>query len=183
VIKGLQTLIELWKTREPGYDLLVAGAGTYAAELRAMAGSHPRIKFLGPLPQRELGALYYHALASIIPSITYETFGMINIESFARKTPVIARDLGALPEVIHDSGGGFVYQSDDELLAAMHRIAASPGLRAELGRKGYDGFVRWWTTEAHIKMYFDFLRRNAGNKFGCVPWEQSRHACAAEAKS
>lgn len=55
------------------------------------------------LPQSELGTLYFHALACIVPSITYETFGMIIIEAFARKTPVIVRDLGALPEVIHDS--------------------------------------------------------------------------------
>ena len=49
------------------------------------------------LPQSELGTLYFHALACIVPSITYETFGMIIIEAFARSTPVIVRDLGGLP--------------------------------------------------------------------------------------
>ena len=124
-IKGLQTLIPLWKNVD-GIDLLIAGTGTSERQLRAQAASNPRIKFLGPLPQRQLGTLYFHALACIVPSITYETFGMIIIESFARKTPVIARDLGALPEVIHDSGGGFIYRTDEELLAAMNRIATSP---------------------------------------------------------
>src|ERR1044071_6897196 len=104
-IKGLQTLIAFWK-RLPNYDLLVAGTGTNEVELRAMAAGNPRIKFLGPLPQHELGALYYHAIACIVPSITYETFGMTSVEAFARKTPVIVRDLGALPEVVHESGGG-----------------------------------------------------------------------------
>ena len=51
---------------------------------------------------------------------------MIIIESFARKTPVIVRDLGALPEVVNDSAGGFVYRTDEELLAAMRKLAASP---------------------------------------------------------
>jgi glycosyltransferase involved in cell wall biosynthesis len=180
IIKGLQTLIELWGRRAVDFDLLIAGTGTYEAELRAMARSNPRIKFLGPLPQRELGALYYHALAAIIPSITYETFGMINIEAFARKTPVIARDLGALPEVIQDSGGGFSYNTEDELIAAMHQIAGSTALRAELGQKGYEGFIRWWTTEAHLEMYFDFLRRNAEKKFGRPPWDVNP-AAAVEA--
>ena len=169
LIKGLQTLIELWK-RVPQFDLLVAGTGGYEGELRKMAAANPRIRFLGPLPQRQLGALYYHAVACIVPSVTFETFGMINIEAFARKTPVIARDLGALPEVIEDSGGGFVYRSGEELLAAMQRISASPGLRAELGEKGYRSFVRWWSTEAHLELYFDFLERNAERKFGRVPW-------------
>jgi glycosyltransferase involved in cell wall biosynthesis len=169
-IKGLQTLIPIWQ-RVKGADLLVAGTGTSEAELRAQAALDRRIKFLGPLPQRELGALYYHALACIVPSITYETFGMIIIESFARKTPVIVRDLGALPEVVHDSNGGLVYRTDDELLEALDRIMTSCSLRAELGENGYRAFVKWWSREAHVEMYFDFLRRNAVRKFGFVPWE------------
>jgi len=169
-IKGLQTLIQVWK-RVVDFDLLVAGTGNYEQELRDQAASNPRIKFLGALPQRELGALYVHALACIVPSLTYETFGIIIIESFARKTPVIARDLGALPEVIHDSGGGFVYRTDDELLAAINRIAASLQLRSELGEKGYRSFVRWWSREAHLERYFGFLRKAAMGKFGYVPWE------------
>jgi glycosyltransferase involved in cell wall biosynthesis len=173
-IKGLQTLIEVWK-RGINYDLLVAGTGTYEDELRSQAASNSRIKFLGALPQRELGALYYHALACIVPSITYETFGMILIESFARKSPVIARDLGALPEVVHDSGGGFVYRTDEELVTAMNKIAASPELRSELGKKGYDAFVRWWSRDAHMEFYFDFLRQAAEKKFGQVPWESKPH--------
>jgi len=170
-IKGLQTLIALWD-RVPPYDLLVAGTGSYEPQLRAMAAGNPRIKFFGPLPQRELGALYHHAIACIVPSITYETFGMISVEAFARKTPVVARDLGALPEVVQDSGGGFVYRTDDELLAALQRFANSPALRAEMGQKGYDAFVQWWCREAHLRTYFEYLDRSAERRYGCVPWEQ-----------
>ncbi len=171
LIKGLQTLIALWD-RVPEFDLLVAGTGGYEVELRAMASRNPRIKFLGPLTQRELGALYYHAIACLVPSITYETFGMISVEAFARKTPVIVRDLGALPEVVQDSGGGIVYRTDEELLQAMERFAASPALRAELGQKGYDAFVRNWCREAHLRLYFDYLSKSAQRKYGRIPWEQ-----------
>jgi glycosyltransferase involved in cell wall biosynthesis len=170
-IKGLQTLIELWQ-RVPDFDLLVAGTGNQDEQLRALAAPNPRIKFLGALPQRELGALYTHAVACIVPSITYETFGIIIIEAFARKTPVIVRDLGALPEVVHDSGGGFVYRDDEELLSAMNRVAGSPALRRELGEKGYHAFVQQWSREAHLDLYFDFLRQAALDKWGHVPWSQ-----------
>jgi glycosyltransferase involved in cell wall biosynthesis len=169
-IKGLQTLIEAWE-QISDCDLLVAGAGNYEEPLRAQAVTNPRIKFLGSRPQRELGALYAHALACLVPSLTYETFGIIIIEAFARKTPVIARDLGALPEVVHDSGGGFVYRTNEELVSAIRQLAASPSLRAELGELGYQAFVRWWSKEAHLKLYFDLLRQTALHKFGHVPWE------------
>lgn len=158
VIKGLQTLIPLWNNLP--YDLLIAGTGNYESELRALAASNPKIKFLGALPQKQLGALYLHARAAIVPSITYETFGMISIEAFARKTPVIVRDLGALPEAIQDSGGGFAYRSDAELLDAVERLGASDSLRADLGERGYSAFLRYWTREAHMRFYSDFINRH-----------------------
>ncbi len=169
-IKGLHTLIELWN-RINDYDLVVAGAGLEAEALRAQAAANPRIKFLGPMSQAQLGAYYKHALACIVPSLTYETFGIIIVEAFARKTPVIVRDLGALPEVVNDSGGGFIYRDDAELLTAIKKIGTVPGLREQLGNKGYEAFIANWSREAHLKLYFDFLKRAAIKKLGFVPWE------------
>lgn len=171
-IKGLQTLIEVWD-RGPDADLLVAGTGTYEAELRTQAAGNPRIKFLGAVPQRELGALYVHARAVLVPSLTYETFGIIIIESFARKTPVIVRDLGALPEVVEESGGGFVYRDHDQLLMSLRRLAAEDSWRDDLGEKGYRAFLQNWTREAHLELYFNLLRQTALDKFDAIPWEAS----------
>src|SRR4029453_5749848 len=161
-IKGLHTLIDAW-AGVPEYDLLGRGRGG--------AAGHPPLKFLGPMPPAPLGAVYHHARACIVPSITYETFGMIIIEAFARKTPAIVRDLGALPEVVHDSGGGFTYRTDAELRAAIERTAGSPAERAKLGERGYQAFLRWWSRDAHLVMYFDVLRQAAIKRFGAVPWE------------
>src|SRR5262249_24810943 len=68
-IKGLQTVLELWKTIEYA-DLLVAGTGNYEQQLRAQAGGNPRIKFLGAVPPHALGTLYVHSLACLVPSLT-----------------------------------------------------------------------------------------------------------------
>jgi glycosyltransferase involved in cell wall biosynthesis len=170
-IKGLHTLIALWG-RAPDCDLLVAGAGSCEAELRAQAAGSPRIRFLGQQSQRQLGPLYYHALACLVPSLTYETFGLVCIEAFARKAPAVVRDLGGLPEVVRDSGGGFAYRTDEELLDALRRLASLPGLRAELGENGYRAFVREWSCGAHLERYFDFVRGAALRKFGRPPWEE-----------
>lgn len=169
-IKGVHTLIDLWK-RVANYDLLIAGAGEESEALRQQAADNPRIKFLGPLPQKQLDSYYHYALAVIVPSLTYETFGIIIIEAYARKTPVIVRDLGALPEVVNESGGGFIYRDDDELVSALNKFASSPDVRKAMGQKGYDAFVARWSPEAHMKLYFDFLERAALKKFGNIPWE------------
>jgi glycosyltransferase involved in cell wall biosynthesis len=138
LIKGLQSLISLWY-RVAEHDLLVAGTGGFEPELRAMAASNPRIKFLGPQSQDQLGKLYFHAVACVIPSITYETFGMIIIEAFARKTPVIVRDLGPFPEAVQESGGGFVYRTDEELLAAIGRKTSRGTTRGRAQPSGLIG--------------------------------------------
>jgi glycosyltransferase involved in cell wall biosynthesis len=171
-IKGLQSVIPLWD-RVHDADLLIAGTGTYETELRAMAGSNSRIKFLGAQSQRSLGPLYHHAIATIVSSLTYETFCMISLESFARRTPLIARNIGPLPEVIHESGGGLLYNNDAEFLAAVRRLAADSQLRAELGTSGYDAFTTKWTREAHLERYLELITRIASSKFGAVPWLQA----------
>jgi glycosyltransferase involved in cell wall biosynthesis len=170
VIKGFQTIIREWHNIQ-AYDLLIAGQGNYENQLRAQSAGNPQIKFLGALSQKELGAFYYHANATIVPSITYETFGVIIVESFARKTPVIVRDLGALPEIVHDSEGGYIYKNKQELREAINRFGTSRQLRDELGEKGYSAFERFWSREAHLKLYFDFLRKTALSKFGYIPPE------------
>jgi glycosyltransferase involved in cell wall biosynthesis len=169
-IKGVHTLIKFWQ-QVSGYDLLIAGTGTQIEELREQASDQTQIKFLGALPQRELGNYYFHALATIVPSITYETFGMILLESFARKTPVIVRDLGALPEVVQDSDGGMIYRTDAELMGAIQQIASSPALRDQLGENGYTALVRYWIREPHLERYFEFLEQAASRNFGQAPWK------------
>jgi len=180
-IKGLQRLIPLW-TDMPEADLLIAGTGTYEGELRAMAGSNPRIKFLGALPQRALGPLYYHAIAAVVPSLIWETFGLIILEAFARRTPVIARDIGPLPEIVRESGGGLVYGDDAEFLQGVRRLAGDARLRDELGGRGYEAFLARWTREAHLEQYFELITRTATRKFGALPWavEPAREAPVME---
>ncbi|MGE0104503.1 MAG: glycosyltransferase family 4 protein [Blastocatellales bacterium] len=168
-IKGLHKLIKIWERIED-CDLLVAGSGNYGDRLRELASGNPRIRFLGGLPQSELGRLYAHALACVVPSLTYETFGIIIIEAFARKTPVIVNDLGALPEVVRESGGGFVYSSDDEMFDAIRRLIDTPGLGKDLGERGYQKFLEIWSREAHLRLYGDLLDSTANEKWGNVPW-------------
>jgi glycosyltransferase involved in cell wall biosynthesis len=169
-IKGADKLIEVWKRIE-GVDLVLAGSGGQAAELKKKAAGNERVIFVGAQNPKALGNYYYHALATIVPSLTYETFGMIILESFARKTPVIVRDLGALPEVVQESGGGLIFNSEEELVNRVREISASPFLRSRLGENGYTTFLSKWTREAHLQQYFELLDQIAMDKFHQIPWE------------
>ncbi|MGH9672604.1 MAG: glycosyltransferase family 4 protein [Bryobacteraceae bacterium] len=169
-IKGLQTVIESWPD-DLDCDLLVAGSGDYGPELRRLAAGNPRVSFLGLQSQDQLGSLYTHALASLVPSLTYETFGIVCIESFLNATPVIAHDLGALRDLIQESGGGLLYTSREEFQAALRSLASSPDLRRQLGTRGLAASQRLWTRDVHLSAYFKLIRETAAGKFGAVPWE------------
>lgn len=162
-IKGVQNLINAFRDN-PEFDLLVAGDGVYRHALELQADGCSNIKFLGRQDQDSLSGLYRSAMAVIVPSICYETFGIIIIEAFSYKTPVIVNDLGALPEVVEDSGGGFVYQNEEGLVEAMRKIAEDPERRAELGENGYRAYLKYWSEEPHIDMYLDLIRKIAESR-------------------
>jgi glycosyltransferase involved in cell wall biosynthesis len=156
-IKGLQHLIPVMR-QLPEYDLLVAGEGRYADVLRRVAGDAPNVLFLGRLDHRALRRLYAETIAVIVPSVCFEVFGIIIIEAFAARTPVIVNDFGAMPEVIEDSGGGFVYRDEAELIAAMRRLAGDGALRRELGEKGHLAYLKYWSEGPHLDQYLAFIR-------------------------
>ena len=154
-IKGAQTLIPVFR-RYNKAELLIAGTGSCERRLREQAGDSPNIRFLGYVQERELQALYRNALAVIAPSVCYEIFSLVTVEAFRQQTPAIVRNLGGMPELIEQSGGGFVYDTDEELLDAMERLM-DPACRRNLGLLGYEAFQKKWTAEAHLQSYFALI--------------------------
>lgn len=162
-IKGLQNVIPFFK-ENPDYELLIAGNGKYSDELIKLASGSPNIKFLGRVEQKHLKNLYRDAIAVIVPSICLETFGLTIIEAFSMKTPAIVNNLGALPEVIEKSGGGFIYNNAGELAEAIKRLAADAELRDKLGNGGYEAFLRLWNEDAYFNKYFDLIGKIQNKK-------------------
>jgi glycosyltransferase involved in cell wall biosynthesis len=157
-LKGLQDLIPVLREYDSA-DILVVGNGKYQSKLQNLANGCSRIKFLGALPYEELIALYSNAIAMIVPSLCYETFGQVIIEAFSTKTPVVARDIGALGELLTESGGGFLYRENSQLIEAMETLRDNPHLRNELGDKGYKSYLKYWVQEYYIQKYFELIKQ------------------------
>lgn len=166
-IKGVHELIEGFR-RYLDADLVIAGDGPEATPLRRQAAGMPQVRFLGRVAPDELKCWYRHAIALLVPSLVYETFGFIALEALAQRTPVIARRLGAMAELVEDTGGGLTFGDTDELLAAMHRLQDDPSERDRLAAQGHAAAVSRYSEAEHLRRYFDAIadaaarHRNAG---------------------
>jgi len=152
-LKGVQVLVESFRSYREA-DLLVVGEGEQRAELERQAEGLDHVHFLGRVHPSELPPLYAGAVSLLVPSIGYEVFGIVILEGFAQRTPAIVHDLGALPEVVEESGGGLVYRSQEELLAALEALRTDPERRRALGDAGHDALKRLWSEETHVEDYF-----------------------------
>lgn len=162
-IKGVQDLFAIFRAQDRA-DLVIAGDGDFAAELRNLAQGDPRIRFVGRIAPENLARYYAGALASIVPSLCYETFGTVLIESFRKGTPVIARNLGPFPEIIAASGAGCLFGTEAELATAINRIQDDPSLRQTWSDAALAAFDQHWHEDHVLNQYGSALSDAAQRK-------------------
>jgi glycosyltransferase involved in cell wall biosynthesis len=148
----------------PGADLLIAGDGEYGPTLRALAAGVPNVRFLGRIAPEALKALYENAIALVVPSVCFETFGIILIEAFRQGTPVVARRIGPFPEIVETSGGGVLFERGEELPALLNSLQRDVALRARLATAAAAAFRTYWTEDAVLPRYMEMIADVASAK-------------------
>jgi glycosyltransferase involved in cell wall biosynthesis len=158
-MKGFQRLIPMMRYL-PQADLRIAGTGPYEPLLRELAADLPNVHFEGLLGKAKLARLFHGARAVVVPSLFFETFGYVVLESFAVGTPVVVHEGGgALLETGVLSGGGLGYRGDGEMLLALRRMIHDEELRADLAARGFEQRIGEWSETEHIHSYFDLIGR------------------------
>ncbi len=116
---GLDKLLEamaIIKPRVPDVMLAIAGRGPMLASLQQQAdnlGLSDRVKFLGFLPDEQLPVAYQAADLSVMPSQSFEGFGLALIESLACGTPVLCTPVGGMPEILERFSPNLITTSTD----------------------------------------------------------------------
>jgi glycosyltransferase involved in cell wall biosynthesis len=174
-LKGVQDLLRLFADYRLA-DLVVVGTGAHEQALREQAARLPHVRFLGALHPAALEPLYRAAQGVLVPSLCYETFGLSAAEALARGTPAVVRRIGALTELIEESGGGHAFTDLEDCRAFLERLRTQPGLRAELGRRGAAHARQCWSEETHIGQYLSLVGSLIERKGG-------RTACPQESRT
>jgi glycosyltransferase involved in cell wall biosynthesis len=113
---GLENLISAMNTvrqRYPDALLLIAGKGEIAEALQQQIESLDltrHVRLLGFVSEDQLALAYRAADFSIVPTLSFEGFGLIMIESLASGTPVVGTPIGAIPEVLRPLSEDLVFE-------------------------------------------------------------------------
>lgn len=103
-VKGIDILIQSVKKLPSSIvkKVIICGTGSEEKHFKQMTKGDNRFEFTGKLTINEV----YHTMAltdiTVVPSRWEEPFGRVIIESYAQGTPVIAANVGGIPEVIID---------------------------------------------------------------------------------
>ncbi len=124
--KGPHLAIEI--ARRSGWHLKMAGKvdavdrDFFEQEIKPHIDGK-QIEFLGEANHPQKCALMGGAVATLFPITWREPFGLVMVESMAVGTPVIATDMGSVPEVIAHGKTGFICRNVEEAVAAVGEVS------------------------------------------------------------
>jgi len=104
------------------------------------------------------------ALDTLVTPSRVEAFGRVLLEAMAAGTPVIASQVGGIPEVISEIDMGILIppESPEKLAKAMVKISNDPDMRSTIIEKARARVESSFTIESHTKqveaVYDHFLK-------------------------
>jgi glycosyltransferase involved in cell wall biosynthesis len=130
---GLEVVIDAWSRIEPSKDLLViVGDGPIRPALETRVeelGLGSRVRLVGRVEDQQLVDWYRAAEMVVVPSLALEGFGLVVLEALACGTPVIATDVGGLPETLGQLDQSMVVPAGDVEGLANRVASALDGTR------------------------------------------------------
>lgn len=133
---------------------VMCGTGPQEVEIKKLVlkkGLEKEIIFLGfrdDIP-RVLKTLDIFALMSL----TIESFSMAAVEAMAMRVPVIATNIGGLPEVVDDGKTGLLIPPGDvdALCGSIKYLINNPDIRLKMGEKGRERVLEKFTIEENVR--------------------------------
>lgn len=136
-LKGPHYLIQAFAqvvAKLPTARLRLVGDGPQRPELEALAAKldiTTNVDFLGWVPQDHIADQYARANVVVVPSICPEALGLVAIEALSAGRPVVATQMGGLPELITPGHNGLTVPAADPaaMAGAIIQILSDPKLQ------------------------------------------------------
>lgn len=122
--KGIKELFKAFEQLDGEVELHIAGEGALMDYVCERASMNKKIRYHGYVSLKHLIKLLETSDAVVIPSTCYENSPTVIYESFLVGVPVIASNIGGIPELIEEGENGLLVSPGDvnELAQAMAHI-------------------------------------------------------------
>lgn len=167
--KGIHTLLQAWRELGDCIPLKILGDGNLATEVQQAVASNPQVEWLGNRNQQEVYEYIGKAAFLVFPSECYETFGRVAIESFAKGTPVVATNIGAVGEITRHGITGLLFRPGnvEDLKEKVKWLLAHPAELAAMRKRARREYERLYTMrrnyELTMQIYEKAIAKNAGH--------------------
>ncbi|MEW6171997.1 MAG: glycosyltransferase [Bacillota bacterium] len=162
-LKGIHVLIDAFTRiteNLPATQLWIVGRDEnreYAMELRekvAAFGLADRIHFTGEVAQQELARYMARCRVFVLPSKS-EALGRVILEAMAAGKPVIASEVGGIPEMVQDGVTGFLVPpgDPDALADRLYRLLSHPEEAEEMGKRAKVFAEKFFSPGAYQQAY------------------------------
>jgi len=142
-VKGIDVLLKaipIVKAKIPDVHVYVAGSGSEEAKSRKLAqylNITQNVEFLGFISGEEKCSYYKLADVFVLPSL-WESAPVVLLEALAYGKPVVASNVGGIPDMLEDGKTGLLFRpgNADELARKLIILLQNNELRNEMGRAG-----------------------------------------------
>jgi len=145
----------------PNLEVRFLGDGFEREPLESLAsqlGVSRACRFLGTVPHETVLRELSQASVAVVPSRS-EGFGMVNIETLACGTPLVASAVGGIPEILRDGLDGFLVppEEPERLESRLRALLSSRELQAQMSGNARERFLSTFEIGVRVRHYADWL--------------------------
>jgi glycosyltransferase involved in cell wall biosynthesis len=165
---GIDTLIKAFKKlvtelHDLDLELQIAGEGSEEENLKKLVRDfqlEEQVKFLGYINHSEVQQAFQKMDMAVIASLT-ESFGVSAVEAAACGLPVVATNVGGLPEVVIDGVTGLLCEADNvnDLAEKMSQLVQDRSLRLKMGKAGRQLVLDHYDWDKNVDLMIDHYQR------------------------
>jgi glycosyltransferase involved in cell wall biosynthesis len=120
-----------------------------------------RVLFAGFLTGRQLEEYINNAMCIACPVIWYENFPNAIIESYAYGKPVIASDIGSIPEMVDNGKTGYLFEPKNigQIASCIRSIYEHPNLYIEMGKNARKKCEEEFSPDSHWNKFMGIYKK------------------------
>jgi glycosyltransferase involved in cell wall biosynthesis len=160
--KGLDFLLKVLAIARSDLSLVVAGSGAWVEKMKKLAekiGVKKRVEFKGWCKTKEIEELYAKCSVVAIPSVWPEPLSLVGLEGSSYGRPVVAFNVGGIPDWLRDGQNGFLVPPGDirRLAECIEKLISDRELAENMGKKGREIIESEFSKEKYYgKLYKNF---------------------------